>query len=272
MNSIIDALNAGASALVGLLLKPFMGFSPFLGLFVVSALAGVVLLYLYGKVSAQKKIRVLKREILANLQDVLLFRHDVGIMLRAQLRLFKCSGLYFAYAFPALIVLMIPCLLVLAQLNLYFGVRALQPGETAMLKIKLSSPAKIREVSLESSPGLEVSPAVRSPADGEVAWRVRALEPVAGWYRLQVGNGQVRRSLGTGGKLEPVVSHSWLERLMYPASGWRELSAMAVDELSFSYPAGEVSFMGIGLNWILVFFVVSLLAGLVASRFLKVEI
>ena len=176
MNSVIDAVNSGASLLVGLLLRPFLGFSPFLGLFVVSALAGVVLLYLYGKVSAQKKIRALKRQIFANLQEVVLFRHDIGIMLRAQGRLFKCSALYFAYAFPALIVLMIPCLLVLAQLNLYFGVRTLQPGETALLKIKLSSPAKIREVSLETSQNLEVSPAVRSPADGEVAWRLKALE------------------------------------------------------------------------------------------------
>ena len=272
MNSLIDALNTGASALVGIVLEPFMGFSPLLGLTVVSALAGIALLYLYGKVSAQKKIRALKREIFANLQEVVLFRHDVGVMLRAQVRLFKCSGLYFAYAFPALIVLMIPCLLVLAQLNLYFGVRALQPGETALLKIKLSSPAKIREVSLESSPGLDVSPAVRSPSDGEVAWRVRAIEPQTGWYKLKVGKGEFRRDIPTGGKLEPIVSHSWLERIMYPASGWQELSSLAVEELSLSYPSGEISFMGIGLNWILVFFVVSMLAGFVASKFLKVEI
>lgn len=272
MNSVIDAVNSGASLLVGLLLRPFLGFSPFLGLFVVSALAGVVLLYLYGKVSAQKKIRALKRQIFANLQEVVLFRHDIGIMLRAQGRLFKCSALYFAYAFPALIVLMIPCLLVLAQLNLYFGVRTLQPGETALLKIKLSSPAKIREVSLETSQNLEVSPAVRSPADGEVAWRLKALESDSAWYRLKVGKEEFQREIVSNGRLEPVISRSWLERLLYPAASWRELSSLTVDELSVAYPAGEVSVMGFAFNWILVFFVVSLLAGLVASRFLKVEI
>ena len=272
MNSLIDAINTGASALVDLLLWPFMGFSPFLGLFVVSALAGVVLLYLYGKVSAQKKIRILKRDIFANLQEVVLFRHDIGVMLRAQGRLFKCSGLYFAYAFPALIVLMIPCLLVLAQLNLYFGVRTLEPGESALLRIKLSSPALVRDVSLETSSNLEVSPAVRSPSDGEIAWRVRPLEGSQAWYKIKVGKGAVQREIGMSGKLEPVVSHSWLARLMYPASGWQELSAIAVDELSFAYPAGEVAFMGLSFNWILVFFVVSLLAGLVASKYLKVEI
>ena len=272
MNSLVDGINTGLSLLVDLLLRPFMGLSPFLGLFAVSVLAGVLLLYLYGKVSAQSSIRALKREIFANLQEVVLFRHDISVMLRAQGRLFRCSALYFAYAFPALIVLMIPCLLLLAQLNLHFGVRSLRPGETALLRIKLSSPTLLHGVSLEVSPDIDASPAVRSPSDGEVAWRLRPLQPETAWYKLKIGKNEVRRDLVAGGRVEPLVSGSWLDRLMYPSSGWKELSALAVEELSLAYPPAEVSFLGFDFNWIVVFFVVSLLAGLLASKFLKVEI
>lgn len=275
---MVDLINQACGFVVGLLLAPFAKLDPFWGLLVASALSGVVLLMIYGKVSNQQKIKALKQKIYANILETVLYRHDLGLSLRAQGRLLKCSALYLLLAIPPLIVLLVPCLLLLAQLNLYYSNRGLEAGESAILKVSLADEKIIRDITLDASPGLEITPPVRSLTDKEIAWRVTAKSTEPQWFALKVGNGsaELREEVhirGQDGRINAILSKDWLTRLFYPVDKLgASLAALPFRELSLSYPARDFNFLGFELNWLVVFFVVSLLSGVVASRYLKIEI
>ena len=278
MNSVVDLVSAAFSWAIDLLLWPFSSLAPIWGLLFISALSGVVLLYLYGLVSSQEKIRAVKREIGANLLESVLYRHDLALTLTAQRRLLGGALKYFLYAVPALVVLLVPCLLLLAQLNLRFGSSALQAGNAAILRLKLTDQAQLEKVSLLPSAQMEISEPLRVAGQSEIMWRIKPAAP--GTHLIKINfealNQDLNDTLYSWGAEYPRVFtgfyRDWLERLLYPAKPLAAFSAFPVQELSLQYPVQHYSIFGFRMHWLLVFFLVSLLSGLVASRVMGVEI
>ena len=138
----------------------------------ISCLSGVAMVWIFGRTSDQQRIRHLRDQIRGNLIGVRLFQRDVGVILRLQRRIFGDTFRYMRLALVPMVVLLVPVLLIMTQLNLRFAVGPLAPGETVVVKAfvrdadVLGAPARI-----ETAGGVNVeTPAVRMPALGEVAW------------------------------------------------------------------------------------------------------
>lgn len=270
----MHALNSFLLTAFDWLLAPLNMLPAFWSLLVVSIVAGVVLVYIYGKVSNQRAIRRVKDSIYGAILEAVLFRHNIRLCLGAQLRLLGSGALYFLLALPPVLVMAIPCVLLLAQLNIRYAARPIQQAERVVVKIVADDAQQLDQISLRPTPGLRISSPVRIPSDKEIYWRLDAVD--SGTHDLQFvdGTGQVlfRKALAVGDDSGPkngVLSQKWWVELLYP---YRERLPQAFKEFSFEYPWRDYKVFGFQTNWLVIFFVASLAAGLVGSKVLRVEI
>lgn len=271
-------INATLTRLFDLLLWPFRSLDPIWGLLLVSMLAGVMMLWLFGKVSNQKVIRVVRDKIRGNLIAVRLFGDDLGLLFRLQGRILLQTASYLRHAIVPMLILLVPVAFVLAQLHLRFESRPLEAGKPTVITAQLHEGASLRsDVALEVPEGVVVeTPPVKAVAAREVSWRIRPERD--GTFTLTVRNGDgdaVEKDLRVGGRWADVSQRRtgagiW-DSFLYPGEPPipRDSSIARID---VRYPSQDITVFGFSLHWILIFLVASLAFGFAMKKPLKVEI
>ncbi len=265
--------------IVGVILLPFRGASPWFGMAAVSLLTALLMLEVYKHTSNQAAIRRAKDKIKAHLLELRLFKDSMPVTLRAQAAILKANLSYLAANLKPLLVMIVPLVLILAQLSLWFDRAPLQPGEETLVKVGLedkADPASL-PIELETSPGLELtSPAVRIPDQNEIAWRFKATAAGPGRLTLRVGGQTLVKSVIVGGKPLTNVSalasrRSLWKQVLYP--GERALAAgTPVRSIEILYPAKTLSIFGLRVHWLVAYLILSIVFGFAFKGVFKVEI
>jgi hypothetical protein len=273
----VTLINSLLTGLFDLLFLPLRGLAPVWALIVFSLLAGVLMLWLFGKVSDQQAIRTIRDRIRGQLIAIRLFGDDLGLLFRLQGRLLRDNAVFLRHAFVPILIMLVPVLLILIQLDLRFAHRPLAPGEPAVVKVRLAQgQSTAQRVTLEAPAGVAVeTDAVRAPARREVAWRIRAERD--GDYALvvRVGDRSVEKDLRVGagwGAVSTLRSGgSLLQKLLFPGEAPIAPSD-GVESISVTYRPLDLRLLGFGVNWVAVFFVLSIVSGFAFRRVLGVEI
>jgi hypothetical protein len=269
------AFNRSMTLFFDLLFRPFTGLPPAWGLISISLVTGVILLWIFGKVSNQTAIRVIRDRIRGNLIGVRLFQNDIAVVLRLQAKILRDTLVYMRYSIVPMIILLIPVLLIMTQLNLRFAARPLHAGETTLVTVKLHSDAALREgATLEAPEGIEVeTEAVHMPAKGEVVWRIRAVSPGRHDLKIVTPRGSLEKAVIVGWgwtKVPTLRSASRVDQFLFlgepPIPGGSPFLSARV-----AHPPLAMTFLGLPLNWIVGFFVFSLVAGFACKGALGVE-
>ncbi|NQU41643.1 hypothetical protein HQ520_00045, partial [bacterium] len=273
--------NTALTTFFDLILWPFHFLNPVWGLVFVSFITGAVMVWIFGKVSNQVAIRRVRERISGNLIGVHLFQHDLGVLMRLQGRILVDTLRYMTHALIPLLILIVPVILIMAQLHLRYASRPLRPGETTLVKATVRDGGVLEGAyTLETGSGLEVeTPAVRIPSENEIAWRVRVLEPGHHVLTLthSVGNdvvlrGQGRMALDGADKViiaeeqqqaVPLTRTSnFAEAFLYPGEAPLPSSKDTIfRSVSVAYPPAEIHFLGLPIHWLAAFFILSILFG-----------
>ena len=184
--------------------------SPFWALSVVSLLTGIVMLLIFGKVSNQDAIKEIKNKIRANLIAIRLFKEDVLILFKIQGHILRETFFYMKYALIPILVMILPVLIILIQLNLRYGARPIEVGEHVLVKVKvvdgslLSNPSN---VTLAADVGVVIeTPPVRVLSDKEVTWRIRGKQPGKHSIVIRIGDHAVEKEVCVGSASDTVSS------------------------------------------------------------------
>jgi len=278
-----------ASALNGIfdvLMAPFQGLHPIVGLIVISVLTGIVMLLIFGKTSNQKAIRVAKGRLKAHIAEIWLFRNDLGQMILAILRVLANTGRYFVHSMRPLLFIFIPVLIIMVMLGVRYEHRPFVPDETAVVSVRVDNPAwtKGDQVQLVGSADVEVlSPALRIPSLGAVEWQIRAARPGTHEILVRTPGGEASKRIFISPESQPankvrakiasargrVFSGSFLlfptEPPLDAAAGIRSIDIK-------DWPHRDLSVFGLGVHWLIVFFAVSLVAGFAVKGVFGVEV
>lgn len=273
----VKILNAGLETLFDWLVWPLRGLAPIWALLLLSLLAGLLALWIFGKVSDQDRIRKVRDRIRGNVIGIRLFGDDIGLLFRLQGRILWDTLIYMRYALVPTLVLIVPFLLILTQANLRFALRPLAPGEATVVKVRTAEEAAgLGEVSLEVPDGVVLeSPGVRAPDLAETAWRLRAEAP--GTYELMVSAGGQRltKELVVGdrwGAVSPLrTGESLFDMLLYP--GEEPISADSpVRAIELAYPELPLTVFGWKIHWLIILFVGVIVFAFAFKGLLGVEI
>ncbi len=283
------------SNFISSLFNPFMGLfvnRPLTGMIIISALTGVLMLMVYKYTSFQKYITLAKDRIKANFLAIMLFSDSFSVLIKSILNILKWNLFYMANNLLPLAVMMIPVLFLLVQLNFWYGYTALEEGREALVTVEVDKSISLytADISLTSDGGVEIeSKGLRVPSKNEITWRVRGKE--AGEYHLTVKVNDLserkRIVIGSPGKLYRVapIGHdgNFWDSVFYPGQEKltgkiRYFTIGAPDKsgvitlLNNGYETVEMKFLFWEIHWIIVYFILSIIAGLSMKGIFKVDI
>jgi hypothetical protein len=261
-----------------LLLSPFSSLPPVWGLLAVSVLTGIVMVFIFKHTSNQKAIRAAKDKISAGFLEIRLFKDDLGLMLDAQKRILRANLTYMRHSFTPMLVMIIPVVLILAQLGVRYQVRSLRPGESALVKLKLNDRVNVSEapIRVETGEGLKLeTPLLRIPAENEIDFRIVAL--AEGEHQINIHSGDQTSTvpLIVSGRVCRVYASNAQSAFMpmLLAPGQTPLPEdSALKEINIALPPQEIKLLGWRVNWLVLFFIVSIIAGYSLKGVFRVEI
>lgn len=266
------------NGLFDIVLAPLRTESPWPGLLAVALLTSVVVLLIFRVSSKPATIRRKRDRLLARVLELVLFKDDLVVNLSAFGRVLVANVQYLGTLLIPLALSIVPVMLILVEAHAWFGLRPLQPGETTLLTARFSpeTPLLQQEIALTTSPGLQVdSPPVRAVSRHEVSWRIRADADGPAWATVADGGKEQRKSIGVGRTLAAVSAErnsggfwralAWSREPPLPAGA-------SLQQLTITYPVRELRVFGWNVNWLLAFFVLTMVFGFVLKKPLGVEL
>lgn len=250
--------------------------TPLLLVTAVSMAAGLLMLVVFRYTSDQKSIRRAKDQVQAQLLAVRLFQDQLPAVLRAYGRLLRGTVRYVALMLKPTAVLVLVFAPLIIVLDPYFGWQALQPKQDFLIEVRAMGPKTLDEVSLQLPDGIRSSaPPVHIASDQQVVWRLIA--DADGVYRVGVvaDGATVFKAVVVSAGL-PRISATSMHGHFWQR--WLEPGAVAlpddspVDSIAVGYAPREINVWLFQANWIIVFFVISIVAALLFRKALHVEI
>ena len=258
----MSVLNTGLAKAADVALAPFSGLPPMVGLTVASLATAAAMLAVFKRTSDQTRLAAVKRLIHAALFEIRLFNDDLLAIMRAQRDILRHNATYLRLSLVPMLWVIVPLVLVIAQLQFHYGYAPLQPGEQALLKVQLRGDSG-DAVALEVPPELRLdTPAVHLPAAKEVVWRLRPTQ--AGEYdvRVKVGSESYTKHVQVAGgvvRRSPVrLENTFVNQLLYPSEPPLPSDA-PVTAITVAYREQDVGAFGWSLNWMVWYFALSLI-------------
>jgi uncharacterized membrane protein (DUF106 family) len=270
--------NSLIGQIFALIFLPFRHLNPWFAMVFISLLTGILMLFIFRLTSNQAGIRQVKDKIKAHLLELRLFKDSLPVTFKAQGQILRHNLKYIAYSIKPMLIMIIPLLVILAQLNLWFGFEALRVGETAILKVTLKKSVDPFEakVEVESPPGLAIeTPPLRLAEPGEIDWRIRARAKGIHELRIKLAGQSLTKAVTVAAKpltmICPLKTSRFLDELLYP--GEKPItSSTPVSSVEITYPAKRLHLFGLNLHWLVPYFVLSILLGFVLKRPFRVEV
>jgi hypothetical protein len=242
----------------------------------VSIVIGFLMVIIFRYTSDQKAIGRAKDRLKAHLLAVRLFQDQLPVVMRAYGKILRGTGSYLRLAFTPFLIAILPITFLIVQLDRYFGWLPLQPAQSFLVEARVNDPAALNDASLQLPAALSISaPAVHVPKDNEVVWRVVAERE--GQYEIKIAaagqtvSKQIVVSPGLA-RVSPVrLKHNFWERMF--TSGESALADNSpVQSIAITYPPRVIGFAWMEWNWIVLFFVVSLIAGFSFKSALGIQV
>lgn len=242
----------------------------------ISLVVALVMVLVFGYTSDQKAIHKAKDRLKAHLLALRLFQDQIRVVLRSYVRIVLATGNYLRLAFKPLLFVIVPITFLIVQVDRYMGSKPLSTGQSFLINARIDGPDLLNQASLRLPTGLaSTAPPVHDSAENKITWRVIAER--AGKYavNIQVADQLFAKRVVVGSgvqRLSPVrLRGKFWERFFVSAEPALPANK-SVEAIQVQYPAREIAFAGVEWNWMWLFFLLSLAAGLLFKTVLGIEI
>ena len=250
--------------------------SPLAIVVILSLVVGLVMVVLFGYTSDQKAIKIAKDQLKAHLLAVRLFRDQLPVVAGSYAKILRGTGRYLKLAFMPLLYVIIPITALMVWMDRSLGSTAIQVGAPFLLTVRTANADAMNAASLELPPEIEMTaPAVHVAAESEVVWRLAAQHD--GDYEIKVVSGpeSAAKTVRVSKELSRVsglrLRGHVLERLFSSGEGALP-DGGTIEAISVNYPERNIEIAGYEMNWIWVFFILSMVAGFLFKELLGIQI
>jgi hypothetical protein len=263
----------------GWLVAALAALGPRAGLLLGAGLATGVVLLIFRRTADQRALRGAKDRMQAALLGLVLFRHDTSVMFHEEGRLIFGALGYLRAGLRPLAFIVIPMVVLVAEMDLAYGRRALAPGESVILTVEFADGRTNGPPTAEviAGPGLQIeTPALRIAREREVCWRIAAETAGSHAVTVRIGDQAYRKSVVVGPhggrrRVSPTRARAaWavlLETAEPPLPADSPLKRISID-----YPRATVALGAWHLHWLVPFLAAAMVWGLVLKGPLRVEL
>lgn len=274
MVSIIKIINF----LFQIIFYPLQFLPDMWALSIVSVLTGIVMLLIFGRTSNQKAIKKTKDKIKAHILELVLYKDNLRVIVKAIGSIFRYNGRYLRQTIIPLLIVFIPVVLILIQLNYRYQFRPFEVGERTLVKVKLSEGYEehIDRIKFMNSPNYQLeTPALRISETNELDWRIRVLTSNKFDLFFENGGDTLRKTVNRavrGSFLSPKrEKFAFFDYLFCPTENPIPAGKI-ISSVEIQYPPQKMRVFGFRVHWLVVFFVVSLIAAFALKGVFRVEI
>ena len=271
-------VNKIVTAIFDVVLSPLSGVAPIWGLLIVSAVTGVVMVAIFKYTSNQAGIKGAKDKISAYLMEIRLFKDDMRVMFSAQGKILRTNLTYMRYAVTPMLFMIAPVVLIIAQLAVRYIDRPLRPGDAVLVKLQMEefSFDETTPMSDETGDGLRLeTPILRIPSRGEIDFRIGVLKDGDQELTIHIGDETLTHPVIVSDRVRRVYSSrtkaDFWNMLLFPGQPPIP-EASSIKEISAKLPPQTVSLFGWEINWLILFFIASVIAGYSLKGVFGVEV
>jgi hypothetical protein len=271
----MDFFNHAIDAVLKLYFALFSWAPPLVGLTVISVAAGAGMLWVVSRTSNQKRIKQVKRTVAAALLELRVYADEPAATGRALRSLFGANLRYMGLALKPAVWMAVPMALLLIHLESFYGRAPLTPGREALVTMRMAPGwnAEAAPPKLDAPPQVKVTaPPVRAADTREVSWRVLPESAVSGDLIFTVDSVRVREPIEAGGGQRYVPGRgvsSIVGSLWTPGD---RVASSAVEWVEIGYADASLRLLGLDWNWLVWFFLISIVSALLLKRRMGVVI
>jgi hypothetical protein len=266
-------------AITELLLWPFDQLPDWASLTLISLLSGVVMLWVVGKTTAQRRIERARDRMTSAVYEVRLFLDSPRRVIAAQGQLLGSAAIYIGLLLPALLILSAPLGLLYLHLDARYALDPLPVGRPLVVQVDLAKGTGAEALKVERNAdgarGVEVTaPPVHLADRDQLFLRVQLRQPGQSVLRLRIGDELVTKKLSAEREAPafseqrlPGIAGLWalgLERPL-PSNG-------TVRAIQVAHPRRAENWLGLGLPWWAYWLIVATAAALALHRRLGVAL
>jgi uncharacterized membrane protein (DUF106 family) len=263
-----------------LLIGPLRSLHPLWSLSLFSFCATICILLIYHYTSDQAAIRKTKDKIKAHLLEIRIFKDNFAILLSSQKKLFFYNAVYIKHSIKPLLLIIVPLALIIMQMDSWYRLRPLRPGETVIFSVRLDDSEMMKHVpniSIETEKELKIeTPMLRIPQKAELSWRLRAVGRGGPYVTIRTAKHSIKKRVVVADslltRLSPLSTNSNFWKIFTTPGVERISGDSSVAEIEIRYPTRHIEIIGRKLHWLLIFFVLTLAFALILKRPLKVAI
>jgi uncharacterized membrane protein (DUF106 family) len=263
----------------------FLLTSPLAIVIVVSLVVGLLMVVLFGYTSDQKAIGIAKDQLKAHLLAVRLYRDQIPVVMGSYGKILRGTGRYLKLAFKPLLYVIIPITLLIVQVDRYLGETPIPVGAPFLLTVDLTGQSlngqsngsdALNDVNLDLPPEIATTaPPVHVPAESAIVWRLVGSKEGKYEVRVAAGGQSAAKAVRVGDGLLRISTvrlrgHFW-ERMFWSAEPALPENT-PFDSISINYPDRYIDVAGYGMNWIWLFFILSMVAGFIFKEVLGIKI
>jgi uncharacterized membrane protein (DUF106 family) len=257
--------------------------SPLAIVITVSLVVGLLMVVLFGYTSDQKAIGIAKDQLKAHLLAVRLFRDQIPVVMGSYGKILRGTGHYLKLAFKPLLYVIIPITLLIVQIDRYLGAVPIPTNAPFLITVHLSdqyvsslTADALDSVTLDLPPEIMMTaPPVHVPAENEIVWRLVGSKEGKYEVKIAAAGQSVVKAVCVGSGLPRISTirlrgHFW-ERMFSSAEAALPENS-PIESISINYPDRNIEIAGYGMNWIWLFFILSMVAGFIFKELLGIQI
>jgi hypothetical protein len=260
--------------------KLFLLTSPLAIVVVLSLVVGLVMVVLFGYTSDQKAIGIAKDHLKAHLLAVRLYRDQIPVVMGSYGKILRGTGRYLRLAFKPLLYVIIPITLLMVQIDRYLGATPLPPNVPFLLTAHLTAQTNggdaLNDVTLDLPPEISMTaPPVHIPAGSEIVWRLVGSREGKYEVKIAAAGQSAAKAVCVGSDLARIstvrLRGKFWERMFSSAEPALPENS-PIESISINYPDRNIDIAGYGMNWIWLFFILSMVAGFIFKELLGIKI
>ena len=250
--------------------------SPLAIVIAVSLVVGLLMVVLFGYTSDQKAIGVAKDQLKAHLLAVRLYRDQIPVVMGSYGKILRGTGRYLKLAFKPLLYVIIPITLLIVQIDRYLGATPIPPNAPFLLTVHTTGGDALNDATLDLPPEIAMTaPPVHVPSTNEIVWRLVGSKEGKYEVKIAVVGQSAAKAICVGGDLQRIstirLRGQFWERMFSSAEPALPENS-PIESISINYPDRNIEVAGYGVNWIWLFFVLSMVAGFIFKEILGIKI
>jgi hypothetical protein len=162
------------------------------------------------------------------------------------------------------------------QIDRYLGATPLPPNAPFLLTVHTTGSDALNDVTLDLPPEITMTaPPVHVPAGNEIVWRLAGSKEGKYEVKIAAAGQSAAKAVCVGSDLARIstvrLRGQFWERMFSSAEPALPENS-PIESISINYPDRNIEIAGYGMNWIWLFFILSMVAGFIFKELLGIQI